>query len=533
MKKVYINGDFYTFDSLKPNVQAVVIENGRFVDMGTTEDMLLTWGRANNDIINLEGKTVTPGLIDSHLHLSSLGISFIELNVTGCESIQEMLGKIKQRAASLQPGEWIVGRGWDENLFTEGSIPTIKELDDVSAHNPLIVTRICGHAHLINSKALEVSKYHPDMSIPEGGTIVLDEITKEPTGLVLETASDIFTQYVPEHTYEDLKNAVSLAIDHALQKGITSVHTNDPLYLGGLEKTYQIFDELLNEDRKGLRCNLLINHEFLDDLHRLGMYAGFGNDRLNIGAVKIFIDGAMGRSTAHLSEPYSDDSTNYGDAMYSKESLYEIVRKARALSMPIAAHTIGDQAVENILDVLDQFPAVAHRDRLIHVQVLRETLMKRLAQSNRVADIQPRFLVGDFPWVQERLGEKRTKLAYAWKTLQSAGVICAGGSDAPIEPIDPLLGIHAAVTRRAPGQSHAGWNPQEMLSMYEAFGLFTKMGAYPTNEEMMKGTITRGKYADMTVYSKNPFTMENPDELLSTEIEMTIIGGEIKYRKGS
>lgn len=531
MKKLYINGNFYTFDDLKPTVQAVVVENGRFIDMGTTEDMLINWEGTKSEVIDLRGRTVTPGLIDSHLHLSGIGTTFMDLNLIGVTSKDEMLEKIKEKANALQPGEWIIGRGWDENIFTNGDIPTLQELDVVSVHTPLLLTRVCGHAHLVNSNSLEISNYHPSMSVPEGGTIVLDERTKEPTGLVLETASEIFMQHVPERSYEDLKYSVSLAMDHALQNGITSVHTNDPMYLGGPEQTYQIFDELLNHEKKGLRCNLLINHEFLDDLHRLGMYAGFGNDMLRIGAVKIFADGAMGRSTAHLSEPYSDEPANYGDAMFSQEALYDIVKRARELSMPIAVHTIGDQALENILDVLDQFPTAAYRDRLIHVQVLRESLIKRLAQPSRIADIQPRFLVGDFPWVKERLGEERTKLAYAWKTLQNAGVICAGGSDAPIEPISPLLGIHAAVTRKAPGESHEGWNPEEKLTMYDAFSLFTKMGAYPTNEELVKGTITRGKLADMTVYSNNPFEMEDPDELLSTEIEMTIVGGEVKYER--
>jgi predicted amidohydrolase YtcJ len=187
--------------------------------------------------------------------------------------------------------------------------------------------------------------------------------------------------------------------------------------------------------------------------------------------------------------------------------------------------------LENILDVLDQFPTVSYRDRLIHAQVLSEELIPRLQHSSRIADIQPRFIASDFPWVQERLGKERIKLSYAWKTLMDAGVICAGGSDAPVEPADPLLGIHAAVTRKKPGQNHEGYGPEQKLSMVEAFSLFTELGAYPTNEETIKGTIVRGKFADMTVYSKDPFAMEDADELLSTDIAMTIIGGEITYRR--
>lgn len=277
----------------------------------------------------------------------------------------------------------------------------------------------------------------------------------------------------------------------------------------------------------------MIDHAFLDELKETGIYTGYGNETLQIGAVKIFADGAMGRRTALLSEPYADAPGEYGDAMYDQAALHEIIKKARDLSMPIAVHTIGDQALENVLDILDQFPAVAYRDRLIHVQVLREELIERLRTPSRIADIQPRFIVGDYPWVEERLGAERNELAYAWKSLLDADIICAGGSDAPVEPVDPLLGIHAAVTRKAPGQTHDGYNEKEKLTMEEAFKLFTTMGAYPTNEETIKGTITRGKLADMAVYSQNPFELENPDDLLETEIDMTIIGGEVKYEKST
>lgn len=531
MRKIYTNGIFYTFNQAKPFVQAVVVENGRFIDMGIADEMMLNWGRPDTEVIDLEGKTVTPGLIDSHLHLSGIAGNFVNLDVTGLTSKQELLEKIRQKASTLEPGEWLLGRGWDENLFTDGGIPDIQELDHVAPHNPLFMPRICTHAFLVNTKALDVCNYHPSITVPEGGAIELDEITKKPTGLLLESASELITAYIPEKTYDEWKSALRKAIQFAMEKGLTSVHTNDPVYLGGLHQTYTLYNDLLNEEKLGLRCNLLIDHVYLHELKESGMYAGYGNDTLQIGAVKIFADGAMGRRTALLSEAYHDAPGQFGEAMLDQKTLYEIVRLTRDLSMPVAVHTIGDQALENVLDILDQFPSVSYRDRLIHVQVLRQELIKRLAHPTRIADIQPRFVAGDFPWVQDRLGEKRAELSYAWNTLMTSGVLCAGGSDAPVEPVDPLLGIYSAVTRRAPGESHDGWNVNEKMSIYDAFRLFTEMGAYPTNEETIKGTIARGKLADMTVYSSNPFEMEDPDELLKTDIELTIIGGEIKYQK--
>lgn len=531
MRKIFVNGNIYTFNKMQPQVEAVVVENGRFIDLGSTEDMLRKWRSTDSDIIDFSGKAVTPGLTDSHLHMSGIAHSFLGLDVTGVTSKQKMLQMIRERAASLQEGEWIVGRGWDENIFTDRIIPTIKELDEVAPEHPLFITRICGHASLVNSVALKRSKYHRDMPIPEGGTVVLDEVTGKPTGLLLESAAQIVTKHIPEPSYDELKQGMRQAIKFAIEKGLTSVHTNDPRYLGGMQRTWKMYDELINGENLSLRTNLLIDHEFLDEIAELGFYTGYGDHLLQVGAVKIFADGAMGRRTALLSEPYNDAQDQYGDAMFDQETLHSIVKRARRLGMSIAVHTIGDQALENVLDILDQFPTVAYRDRLIHIQVLRPELIKRLVNRSRIADIQPRFLAGDFPWVIDRLGEERMKLSYAWKSLIDAGVVCAGGSDSPVEPVDPLLGIHAAVTRKLPEEDHDGYYPEQKLTMGEAFTLFTKMGAFPTNEETIKGTISRGKLADMTVYSNNPFTMEDADQLLETSILMTIIGGQIMYEK--
>lgn len=530
-RKIFTNGAIHTLDASQPIVEAVVVEKGRIVDLGSHEDMLLQWGRYKTKVIDLQGKMVTPGLIDSHLHLSGVAFNFLDLDLTGVKSKGEMLEKIRQKAHTVAPGMWLVGMGWDENLFTEGGIPALEELDYVAPHCPIYLKRICHHAFLVNSKALEMSQYHPANAVPTGGTVVFDSITKKPTGLLLESASQLITKYIPERTYQELKDGLQQAMQFVMKKGLTCVHTNDPAYLGGLDQTYKIYDELINHNDQGLRCNLLIDFPYLKQLKERGMFAGFGNEKLQIGAIKIFADGAFGRRTALLSEPYHDQPNQFGDAMYDQETLYQIVREIREHSMPLAVHTIGDRALEQVLDILDQFPKVEYRDRIIHASLVREDLVHRLADPTRIADIQPRFVVGDYPWVKERVGDKREKYLYAWKTLLGSGVLCAGGSDAPVEPVDPLLGIHAAVTRRSPGDSHPGWNAKEKLSMLEAVKLFTVGGTYATNEEHHKGSISRGKLADMTVYSKNLFAMENPDELLQTEIEMTIIDGEIRFKK--
>ena len=528
-KTIFTNGNIYTLDVNQPIVETVVVENGKIIDIGSHDDMMLQWGRQGSKIIDLQGDMVTPGMIDSHLHLSGVAFNLLDLDLIGVTSKDEMLYKIKEKAQTIPEGEWLVGLGWDENLFTDGStIPTIQELDYVAPHCPIFIKRICHHAFLVNSKALEASHYHPSIEVPRGGKIVVDPATNKPNGLILESASKLIMDHIPEKSYDELKLGLAQAMQLAVKSGLTSAHTNDPAYFGGLDQTYKLYNEIINFERKGLRCNLLIDYPYLKDVKARGMHFGFGNERLQIGAIKFFADGAFGRRTALLSEPYSDAPGQFGEAMHDQITLFEMFKEVREYGMPIAVHTIGDQALENVLDVLDQLPHGKYRDRIIHVALAREELIKRLANPSRIADIQPRFVVSDYPWIIERLGEEREENLYAWKNMLSAGVICAGGSDSPIEPFDPLLGIHASVTRRLPSQSHAGWNEKQKLSMLEAVRLFTIGGAYATNEEHVKGTLTRGKLADMTVFSKNLFAMEHPDELLSTKVDMTIIDGEVQ-----
>lgn len=525
---IFTNGNIYTCDDQEPRVEAIVVENGRIKDMGDSKDMLLQWARPEVAIVDLEGKTASPGLTDSHLHLSGVGLQYLDLNLTGVSSKQEMLARLREKALEVPSGGWLLGMGWDENLFTDGGVPTIEELDASVPSCPVFLKRICHHAFLVNSRAIEIAGWHPGMSMPAGGNIELNPLSRRPTGLVLESASVLFTKHIPDKTYSELKQGLAKAMDHAVSLGLTSVHTNDPKYLGGLEPTYRMYHELLNEGRRDLRCNLLVDYPYLRELKEMNMGAGYGNDTLQIGAIKIFADGAFGKRTALLSKEYADAPGEFGEAMLTQEELTHIVGEARKHSMPVSVHTIGDQALANVLEVLSRFSPVSARDRLIHVSLVNEELISKMAKPHLVADIQPRFVAADFPWIEDRLGEQRLNDVYAWNHLLTKGVLCAGGSDAPVEPLDPLLGIHAAVTRRKPGESHNGYIPGEKITVEQALRLFTVGGAYASSEERIKGTLTRGKLGDMTVYSKDLLNLGDPDELLETKAVMTIIGGHIQ-----
>ncbi|MFS0784426.1 amidohydrolase [Bacillus sp. 1P06AnD] len=523
-RTIFTNGLIHTLDSRFPVCEALVVENGRILDAGSHKEMDVQWGRSGCTYVDLQGRMASPGLIDSHLHMSGVALFYLDLDLAGVTSKAKMLDMIREKAKTLSKGEWLLGMGWDENLFDDGGIPSIEELDAVAPHCPVYLKRTCHHAFLVNSKAIDIS----GCGQSDNPNVVKDPYTNKPTGLLLEGAAKLVTPFIPERTYEELKGALDQAMKFAVSKGLTSVHSNDPLYLGGLQQTYRMYDELLNGGNNDLRCNLLINYPFLKDMIASGMTTGYGNETLRIGAIKMFADGAFGRRTALLSSPYSDAPGQYGEAIQDMDTLTAMIKDVREAGMPIAVHTIGDQALDMVLSARSQFPESSYRDRIIHASLVREDLVKKLTVPSIVADIQPRFIVGDYPWIQERLGESRLKDLYAWKTLLSAGVICAGGSDSPVEPVDPLLGIHAAVTRRAPNEKHGGWNESEKLSVEEALKLFTIGGAYATNEEDSKGTLSPGKLADMTVYSKDMTSIEHPDELLDTNIEMTVIGGRVQ-----
>ena len=332
VKDHFYKWTIYTLDTNQPIVETVVVEHGKIVDMGFHKDMILQWGRHESNVIDLQGKTATPGMIDSHLHLSGVAFNLLDLDLIGVTSKNEMLDKIREKAKTISDGKWLTGLGWDENLFNDGStIPTIQELDHVAPNCPIFLKRICHHAFLVNSKALEVCQYHPSMEVPKGGQIVLDEVTNKPIGLILESASKLITDHIPDKSYKELKHGLEQAMQLAVKRGLTSAHTNDPLYFGGVDQTYKLYDEIINHERKGLRCNLLIDYPFLKDLKDRGMSVGFGNERLQIGAIKFFADGAFGRRTALLSEPYQDAPGQLGEAMQDQATLLEMLKEVERM----------------------------------------------------------------------------------------------------------------------------------------------------------------------------------------------------------
>lgn len=527
-RRIFYNGRITTMDRRTPQAEAVCVEDHRIVAVGSTEEILLQTGRAGVSRIDLEGAFVYPGLTDNHLHLMGHGMKLSMLDLSGATSKASLLRKVEECARMTPEGKWVLGLNWNENRFPLPEPPTLAELDAVSPDRPVLLTRVCHHVQAVNSKACQVAGVSRDTPDPKDGKLGRD-VHGNLNGLIFENASRPFLDALPARTLDELRGFARKGAADALSKGLTCVHTDDLRSAGSVDTLLAIYRGWV-EEGTALRTHHLLYHPFLDQFREAGWKGGDGDPWIRFGAVKIFADGSLGGRTALLSRPYADDPATRGLAVHSRVELEERVRQARAAGMAVAIHAIGDEAAERVIQVLKACPPGSTiPDRLIHGQVLREDQIRQLCRLPVAVDIQPRFVVSDFPWVRERLPEELHRYAYAWKTLIESGVPVGGGSDAPIEPLDPLLGIHAAVTRRSPEMNgHPGYSPEQRLTPYTALRLFTLGGAQTAGEARERGTILPGKFADLSIFDRDLLDPE-PASLLEAKALMTVVNGQIAW----
>lgn len=390
----------------------------------------------------------------------------------------------------------------------------------------MILKRTCRHAMLVNTRALELAGITKETLDPVDGVIMRDA-DGEPTGYLKEGAMALVADLMPEPTEKYLTRALQKSVDDLLSLGLTGAVTEDLGYYGDYRNPLQAFRNVIGPHNK-FRAHLLRRSTVFEQM--IADNATYDEPWIEPGAMKFFIDGALGGKTALLSAPYADAPDLTGMTVLTDEEIDELVKLARQYNEAIAVHIIGDAAAEKALDAIEKYPvAEGKRDRLIHVNVLREDLVKRMEKLPVILDIQPVFVSSDFPWVMDRLGEDRLDWAYAWKKLLDRGFICGGGSDAPIEEVDPLLGIYAAVARRKPGETHAGYLPDEKLSRFEAVGLFTTGSAETIGKADVRGKLAVGFDADFTVLDRDLFDID-VEEIVDASIVMTVVAGEVMYR---
>ncbi|AOH56104.1 amidohydrolase [Peribacillus muralis] len=533
MGTLWFNGSIYTMIKEGDRVEALFSENGVIADTGNSIYLRQKYAGNISREIDLKGQTMLPGLVDSHLHLVGHGERLLRLDLSLMKGREAILNVLKAKCAVTPPGKWIVAEGWNENEWSVPELILRDELDAISTEHPIVLKRICRHALVVNSGALLAADIKEEAEEPAGGVICrypdgrLNGLFKE------SQAQNMILDSLPGIDQDYIEAALSEAIADAHKLGLTGGHTEDLHYYNGFEPTYEAFKSVIEDKGMAFRANLLVHHEALEDMRAAGGRYQEGTRYIKFDSMKLFTDGSLGGHTALLSEPYADQSGTNGVAIFTEAELHQWVQKARQAGMPIAAHAIGDLAFEYVLDAIEAFPPkLGLRDRLIHAQIVRPELLERAAVLPVIFDIQPGFVPSDFPWVEEKVPAKLLASSYAWKTYLRMGIICAGGSDAPIEPLNPLLGIHAAVTRAKIDSDEAGYGLAERLTVYEAFSLYTKGSAAAIGQEKRRGMISKGYDADFTVFDQDVFTGK-PEALPGAEAVMTVIDDRIMFDKNN
>jgi predicted amidohydrolase YtcJ len=530
--RLFQNGCFHAYPHETREREALAAYEGRILLVGERETARNSFPKGvEPEIVDLGGKAAIAGFTDSHLHLMSLGLGLRHLSLSDVASIRDLKALVRERAEAAAPGEWIIGRGWDQDFFAEKRYPTRKDLDEVAGDRPVYLTRTCGHLAVLSTRALELAGITGDTPDPPGGIIDRDPYG-DPTGVLRESAQGLARDKMPEPSGEVLEDAAREAMRCLLSKGITSVHPNDGQ--GGYPGTIELYRKAHSEGIP-LRVYWDLPFDFMADLAETPLRTCDGDDYLRIGAVKIFADGSLGGRTAALEEPYSDDPSTSGILVTPPEVLKERVYAAHALGMQVAIHAIGDKAtrvsLEAVSEAQSKLPRNSLRHRLVHVQILSPNLISEMRRVGIVADVQPKFLTTDMRWAQERVGMQRMRSSYSWHTMLKAGIPLAGGSDCPVEPPDPLWGIYAAITRKdMDGKPRGAFYPNERITVEEAVRMFTVGGAYASFQENQKGTLEPGKLADFVVLSEDLFKVA-PDDIKDLEVLMTVVGGEIAYQK--
>ncbi len=518
--KILHNAHIRTLDNSMPAASVLVIDRERITAVGGAE-LLDQFPFAEKT--DLGGRFVLPGLTDAHIHLQaySLGLQKVDCE-TG--SRDECLRRVADRARVTPPGEWILGHGWQQNDWG-GEFPTAAQLDSAAPRHPVYLTAKSLHAGWANSAALKLAGITASTPDPENGKIVRDE-NGNPNGILLEYAMDLLKDVLPQATLEQLINAILAAQPILWKMGLTGVHDFDQ------RLCFMALQVLHKQGDLKLRVTKSVPVELLPHAHELGLRSGFGNDMLQVGSVKVFMDGALGPRTAAMIQPYENEPDNRGILNMDSEHLFEIGRQAADVGLSMTVHAIGDRANHEVLDALEQLRGYEReknlprlRHRIEHVQILHPDDAARLGKLGVIASMQPIHATSDM-LAADKLWGPRSAWAYGWRTQLEHGAVLAFGSDAPVESPNPFLGLHAAITRRrADGSpSPQGWYPEQRLSMLEAWQGFTSGPAFAAGMEDRVGRLSPGYYADLVVLEKDPFACD-PDELLKMQSSATMVNG--------
>lgn len=535
---VLYNGPIYTLDPNQPTARALLIRDGRVAAAGTEGRVQAAAAGTKAETINLQGRAVVPGLTDAHVHITWQGVASQEVRLGDAAELDEALGRVAARAAALAPGVWLRGGGWDHIAWGR-RWPTRSDLDAVCADRPAILSRKDGHSLWVNSRALELAGVTANTPDPMGGQIQRDR-DGEPTGILFETAMELVRTVVPAVTEAERLEGLRSAMREGLSYGLTSLHIppgtnheNGPELMRDLQ-TLRARGEL------PVRCLVYLSQPGLEEAIALGLRSGLGDRWLRIGGLKLFADGSLGSESAEMLSHY-EGRRHTGIATIEPELLDATIRRANLHGLTVMVHAIGDAANRKVLDAIEHaqadraavgeaVPALALPNRIEHVQVIHPKDLPRLAQLGVIASMQPIHATADME-TAEALWGQRCEYAYAWRSLQQSGATLAFGSDAPVETLNPWMGVHAAVTRQRPnGQPTGGWRPEQRLPVEEALRAYCVGPALASGEAAEKGCLAPGRLADLAVLTGDPFRSA-PGELHAITAAMTLVEGKVVFER--
>ncbi|MBA3600861.1 MAG: amidohydrolase [Acidobacteria bacterium] len=520
-----VNANVRTMDASKTDAEAVAIMGNRIIAVGTNKDVRSLSG-ANTRILDAKGKLVLPGFNDAHVHFLDGGLQLSSVDLRDAKSPQEFTLRIKNFAAKLPKGRWITGGVWDHENWSPANLPTKELIDTVTPDNPVFIIRLDGHMALANTLALKIAKVGKDTKTPEGGEIVRDA-QGNPTGVLKDAAMNFVYAAIPADSFDRKLEAIQAATDYAASLGVTSVQDMS----AGTDVA--VYQELIRQGKLKTRIYAVSPLSDWQRWNKTGVRRAFGSEMLRVGGLKGFADGSLGSTTAWFYEPYLDAPNSTGLASDEMPKIYDNVSGADRADLQVMIHAIGDRANDEILKIYEKVEKENgtrdRRFRIEHSQHLNTDLIKRFAAAKIIASMQPYHAIDDGRWAYKRLDEKRLKGTYAFRSLLDSGVTLAFGSDWFVAPLNPILGIYAAVTRRTLDDKNPnGWIPEQKITVEEAVKAYTFGSAYAEFQENAKGTIAVGKLADLVILSDDIFTM-NANQIGKTKVLTTIVDGKIIY----
>ncbi|MHB1687948.1 MAG: amidohydrolase [Ignavibacteriaceae bacterium] len=528
-KKTFVNGKIFTVNEKQPLTEAVVVQGNKILFTGSNNDAKIFIDKST-EVIDLKGKLMLPGFIDSHVHFIAGGFYLQGLDLRPAKSSEEFQYILKIYIERNR-GKWITGGSWDHEAWESKLFPTKEMIDDFSGDTPVFISRLDGHIALANSLALKLARITKDTQNPEGGIIEKYPSRGEPTGILKDNAMLLISSIIPPPAPEEYYKAGLAALEEAKRFGVTSVH--DISYKNDFA-AYQNLDR----DKK-LTCRIYTRLPIADynNLINAGVRFNFGNEKIKIGSLKAFSDGSLGAGTAWFFESYKDDKTNFGLPMeiVSNGNLEKWAMEADKNYLQLSIHAIGDRANSYVLDLYEKIQNTNHawdrRFRIEHAQHVRKADLKRFAKLNAIVSAQPHHCFDDGAWAERKINEDQIEEAYSFKSFLENGIKLCFGSDWTVAPLNPLSGIYSAVTRNtSDGKKPNGWIPGEKISVEDSIQCYTINGAYASFEENIKGSIETGKLADMVVLSEDILSID-PNLIKDVKVDMTVFDGEIIFQR--